>query len=216
MRQTTTGKNSDKNSTKSGASNQTTQKAAKTARTKQDARVIKTLAGIETAFLDLLRQKPYDDITIGDVLERADINRTTFYKYYKNKNDLARTMVDGIADDFMTPMLDKRFGMSWEEFSQALPELFDKNLSKLQALWRINTHHTNLKADLYTLIKARYIKEMQEKDIVSGRDDLTLQGHLYASFAIAMLEYTMQLGHLNEPNTTQYNIKQVFNHLILR
>lgn len=44
----------------------------------------RTQAIITEAFIDLLTQKPLDKITVKDIIEKADINRNTFYYYYEN------------------------------------------------------------------------------------------------------------------------------------
>lgn len=44
----------------------------------------RTQAVIMQAFMELLARKPYDKITVKDVIEKADINRNTFYYYYEN------------------------------------------------------------------------------------------------------------------------------------
>ncbi len=43
---------------------------------------------IETAFLSLLYNKKYDDISISEICQRAEINRSTFYTHYEDINDL--------------------------------------------------------------------------------------------------------------------------------
>ena len=43
---------------------------------------------IETAFLSLLNNHKYEDITISKICENADINRSTFYAHYDDINDL--------------------------------------------------------------------------------------------------------------------------------
>ena len=46
---------------------------------------------ITETFIDLLTQKPLDKITVKDIIEKADINRNTFYYYYENKKcDICR------------------------------------------------------------------------------------------------------------------------------
>lgn len=49
---------------------------------KPDRRVAKTKRAIRNAIADLMTQKSYNDITIKDVADLADINRKTFYNYY--------------------------------------------------------------------------------------------------------------------------------------
>ena len=43
---------------------------------------------IMESFLELLKNKPFDKITVTDVIEKADINRNTFYYYFENIYDL--------------------------------------------------------------------------------------------------------------------------------
>lgn len=50
---------------------------------KTDRRVIKTKRAIRNALATLLTEKDYNDITIKDIADTADINRKTFYNYYR-------------------------------------------------------------------------------------------------------------------------------------
>ena len=43
---------------------------------------------IETAFLSMLYNKKYEDITISEICEKSGINRSTFYAHYDDINDL--------------------------------------------------------------------------------------------------------------------------------
>lgn len=53
---------------------------------------------LESAFLELLAEKPYEKITVTDVTARADLNRGTFYAHFKNMDDLMNTAVDTLTD----------------------------------------------------------------------------------------------------------------------
>lgn len=55
---------------------------------KTDRRVQRTRELLEKAFITLLRERPYDEITVQDVVNRANVGRTTFYLHYKNKDEL--------------------------------------------------------------------------------------------------------------------------------
>ena len=45
---------------------------------------------IKKTLLELMQEKSFDDITVTDVVERADINRGTFYAHYKNTRDVLK------------------------------------------------------------------------------------------------------------------------------
>ena len=48
---------------------------------------------IRNAYMELLHEKPYEKITATDIIQRADINRSTFYAHYPD--------VKGIMDEIM-------------------------------------------------------------------------------------------------------------------
>ena len=48
----------------------------------RDRRVAKTRAALTHALIDLVIAKRYDRITIQDLLDRADVGRSTFYSHY--------------------------------------------------------------------------------------------------------------------------------------
>lgn len=55
---------------------------------KCDPRVRYTQTIIKKAFLELLQQKPMSKITVREICDRAEINRSTFYKHYLDCYDL--------------------------------------------------------------------------------------------------------------------------------
>ncbi|MGF7046428.1 AcrR family transcriptional regulator [Paenibacillus sp. DS2015] len=55
---------------------------------KQDRRITKTRLDIKEAFIALMQEKSFNELTVLDITERANINRTTFYKHYLDKFDL--------------------------------------------------------------------------------------------------------------------------------
>ena len=46
------------------------------------------------SFVRLLNQWPLDKITVKDVIEKADINRNTFYYYYENIPSLLKALFE--------------------------------------------------------------------------------------------------------------------------
>lgn len=51
---------------------------------KTDARIRYTRQTIQQVFIDLLKQKPLGKITVKEICEKAQINRSTFYKHYED------------------------------------------------------------------------------------------------------------------------------------
>lgn len=181
---------------------------------KMDARIVKTLNSIEEAFLTVLAKKPYENITIADILEHASINRTTFYKYYNNKNELTYHLVETLKNEFFIPMLNKRYSVSWDEFSRFAPELLAQNHAKLRVLWHITTPKTNLRQDCYHLIKQKYLEHMASCPNIHPDENLQFQAHVLASVSIAMMDDLIEKDIICHPENTRRDLERVMNNLL--
>ena len=53
--------------------------------TKNNRRTQMTRLLLKTALTELMQQKPFSEITIKDICEQADLNRTTFYLHYTDQ-----------------------------------------------------------------------------------------------------------------------------------
>lgn len=61
--------------------------------TKGNQRTVMTDKKIKKVFLDLLKEKEPEKISVSEICSRAGIHRTTFYAHYQDVNDLMRKMV---------------------------------------------------------------------------------------------------------------------------
>ncbi|MCT3006758.1 TetR/AcrR family transcriptional regulator, partial [Propionibacterium freudenreichii] len=68
-----------------------------------DARIVRTRHALQGALLELARDRPLDDITVGDITKRAHVNRSSFYLHYTDKDtllaDALEMQIDRSADD---------------------------------------------------------------------------------------------------------------------
>ena len=55
-----------------------------------DRRSLKTRTALLTAFRDLFLERGYDAVQVGDVSDRADVGRSTFYEHFNSKAALLR------------------------------------------------------------------------------------------------------------------------------
>ncbi len=67
---------------------------------KEDSRIIKTRRSLVLAFLALLEEKPYEDISINELCAKANVRRATFYKHYKDKIDFLYSVIRILRESF--------------------------------------------------------------------------------------------------------------------
>ena len=112
---------------------------------KTDARVRRTRDALGDALVALMQQKPFETITVQDVLDRAQISRSTFYSHYSDKDDLL--MSD--AEEF------------FEAISTALSEHGDKS-ERVFPVTEFFTHLSDVQPFFKALVKSGKFQENME------------------------------------------------------
>jgi AcrR family transcriptional regulator len=87
-------------SRKVSASARKTKRSAATP--KVDRRVLHTRDALGDALVNLMHEKPFDTITVQQVLDRAGISRSTFYTHYRDKDDLFMSDVEEFWEGMST------------------------------------------------------------------------------------------------------------------
>jgi AcrR family transcriptional regulator len=67
---------------------------------KEDLRVRKTKKALSDAFISLLQEKRFEEITINELCEKAEIRRATFYKHYTDKFHFLARFTRSLRDQF--------------------------------------------------------------------------------------------------------------------
>lgn len=68
---------------------------------REDLRVRKTKDAIRSTFKSMICEMDYDQITIKELTQRAQINRKTFYLHYTSLDELLEELQEEIADNFI-------------------------------------------------------------------------------------------------------------------
>ena len=158
-----------------------------------DLRVVKTHKAIREAFILLLSEQEYNDIAIQAILNRAKVNRATFYKYYSSKGDLAGQMIDDFKQEVSQLFQDRlnadsqMLQMIMENHSQ---KLFERRQQML-ALWKIRTQQHNLYHDMFLMGKQNFIelaKKQKATDYLTA-EAIDYQATMMATIFMASFKY---------------------------
>jgi AcrR family transcriptional regulator len=85
-----------------------------------DRREIKTKASIYAAFNTLLLKKSFSQITIQNIIDEANIGRSTFYSHFETKEDL----LDSVCKDFYEHIMEEHKGKEkTHDFSHSINDL---------------------------------------------------------------------------------------------
>ena len=71
---------------------------------KTDRRVRKTKSQLKTGLAQLMREKSIREITVKELVDAVDINRSTFYLHYETISDLLSESVNYLNDQFLAYM----------------------------------------------------------------------------------------------------------------
>ncbi len=102
-------------------------------RRKEDARVLRTRAKLFSSFSELLGKKPFEDITVNEICEQADIRRATFYKHFSDKYSFLAGLTQHLRHNFEEKFKSEKSFTSrpptdfYFEYTKALVEYIDRN-----------------------------------------------------------------------------------------
>lgn len=68
---------------------------------KEDIRILKTKRDLRAGIVSLLKNRPFEKITVCDICEQSIINRMTFYKHYMDKKDLLEDVIKVTKNKFL-------------------------------------------------------------------------------------------------------------------
>ena len=71
------------------------------------------------AFVDMLSQKSYVDITVTDIVNTAQVARVSFYRNFNSISDVVDYITDELANEFIDkilPVLNSNDENKWREF----------------------------------------------------------------------------------------------------
>lgn len=187
----------------------------------EDRRVRKTKQAIKYAFIQLLKVKDLEKITIQDITTLADINRGTFYLHYEDKYILLSDMEDEYASaltDDMQLFKDMIKELNVEDFAKVFAEKVLKNIM-FHIKSNIEFYQVIFKLERKSHIEEKISELMFENMSNNTNDDNSIAGipldyfHSYVFGAtISFIKHWVSDTNRMEPDeVVDYLIKIIFN-----
>ncbi len=100
------------------------QQTIPTAPSRQERRVRRTRTMILTGFVQLMQQKPVKDISVRELADLVDINRSTFYLHYTDIYDLLEQTENNLMEQFLSIIDTNQTEHTLQDFSKRLEQFF--------------------------------------------------------------------------------------------
>lgn len=156
---------------------------------KPDLRVVKTKRAIREAFKQLIAEKPFAGITVQDIIDRAMVNRKTFYNHFSDKYDLAEQIMRDIGNDLRNTAEQVMRKGKASHLSELYETLQGFRVEVL-ALWDVKTPRGESLSGLLADILAEMYLDQAEREQMRG--DVQLQSRMYATIATATLKFILE------------------------
>ena len=145
-----------------------------------DRRIRRTKNLLKGHFVQLVKSKGYKNVTVTDIVEKADYNRSTFYLHFKDKEHIAEELVEEILEE-----LEAAFH---QPFINTRVVEYDRILPTSNAFFR----HFYDNRDLYSLLKLEdSIPSFKEKFFLKFKE--VFEGITYLNEA----NESIKLEHFN-------------------
>jgi len=133
-----------------------------------DRRKKKTREAIFKAFTALLAEKNYNQISVQDIIDAADIGRTTFYAHFETKEFLLKELCEELFDH----IIDTAMGLPQGHYHYACGNDTDSVfLHLLQHLQKNDRNILELLSSQNNELFLRYFKDNLKKLIISQYAD---------------------------------------------
>ena len=126
----------------------------------QDRRITKTRKAIYSAFLQLLNQKGYETITVQEIIDLADVGRSTFYSHYESKE----LLLDELCQKLFHHLFERAQHLSPQDYLTHIFQHFKKNQDHVTSLllskndYFIRQLRKELEHDVYPMVAEQLIQ----------------------------------------------------------
>lgn len=171
-----------------------------------DRRQQKTRTAIFTAFSTLLSEKSYSKITVQEIIDSANVGRTTFYAHFETKDDLLKALCEELFGHIVSSAVDctHTHGLYSEGrvpdsvFCHLLQHLKENNRHILDLLSCENNEIflRYFKDSLNKLVQIQFVEQKRNRNSLLPTDFLI--NHISSSF-VEMVLWWIKGGQKQSP-----------------
>ena len=165
---------------------------------KIDRRIRRTRDTLGDALVELIREKPFDAITVQEILDRAGVGRSTFYTHYSDKQDLFLGEIEDFFERLSTMLT--RNGAALERLAPVAE--FFSHLSDVQDFYQslVASGKAN---DVWALGRGYFARSIEERLRIAGVKmepvERAAQAFALAGSLFALLEWWLDHGRKTDP-----------------
>ncbi len=104
-------------------------------KTSPDRQIQRTRQSLLNALIDLIVEKGYEKVTVQDIIDRANVGRTTFYSHFQDKQDLLLSGFEKLRDMLENLRSESSPEKSVWDFSLALFQHAEEQRQPFKALF---------------------------------------------------------------------------------
>ncbi len=165
-----------------------------------DRRKRKSRKALFDACVELVQEKEFQHITINEIVNRADLNRGTFYLHFADKYDMMDSfeneMIEKIEEVILSNLpdepSDQLFIQTRYDTIKELINCLEENKELLQLLLK-SSHHSSFQAKLRSKLKVvfeeRILPDFNKSSLNIPTDLFVV---IFTSAALGIIEYTFQ------------------------
>jgi AcrR family transcriptional regulator len=176
-----------------------------------DARVRRTRLQLGTALLNLIIEKPINDVTVQDILDRSGVGRSTFYLHYRDKDDLLLSQLETFLETISNSLSDRK-----DNSHRVIPvaELF-AHIGNQNKLYRVLSDSGHLK-DFFELAEGYFARGIERRLTESGRlakipqRELAARASALSGSLLSLLRWWLDRGEKESPQ----EMDQMFHRMV--
>ena len=169
-----------------------------------DRRQQKTRQAIYNAFTSLLTEKSYNNITVQNIIDEANVGRTTFYAHFETKDDLLKSVCQELFSHIIVTTMDAAHSCGLYSEQDAPHSVFchllqhlkknDNNILSLLSCKSSDLFLQYFKDSMNELIKKQFTLQTSGSNIDIPQDFLI--NHITGSF-VEMVNWWIK-GHMKQ------------------